>query len=131
MAQELKNRNEMDARWQWRLDHIFETEAAFEAAMEEAKKDIEEMKKWQGRVAEDPRQAIRDSFAGSLKIERLMAYASMHKDEDSSDPVRQARSSKVGSCAPTSVPSAMLSSRLRPSMSRPSFLPWRKFLPPW
>ena len=97
MAQELKNRNEMDARWQWRLDHIFETEAAFEAAMEEAKKGIEEMKKWQGRVAEDPRQAIRDSFAGSLKIEWLMAYASMHKDEDSSDPERQARSSKVQS----------------------------------
>ena len=95
MAHELKARGEMDPRWQWKLEHIFETEEAFEATMEEAKKDIEEMKKWQGRVHEDPRQAIRDSFNGSLKIERLMAYASMHKDEDSGDPVRQARAAKV------------------------------------
>ena len=97
MAQELKNRNEMDPRWQWRLDHIFETEEAFEAGMEAAKKDIENMKTWQGRVHENPRQAIRDSYAGSLKIEKLMAYASMHKDEDGGDPVRQARAAKVQS----------------------------------
>ncbi|MBQ6803542.1 MAG: hypothetical protein IJP04_02695, partial [Clostridia bacterium] len=97
MAQQLKNRNEMDPRWQWRLDHIFETEEAFEAAMEAARSDVEKMKGWQGRVAENPRQAILDSHAISLQIERLMAYASMHKDEDSGDPVRQARAAKVQS----------------------------------
>ena len=37
MAQELKTRSEMDARWQWRLEDIFATEADFEAAMAQAK----------------------------------------------------------------------------------------------
>ena len=35
MAKELKPRNEMDPRWQWRLDHIFATEEAYEQGRRE------------------------------------------------------------------------------------------------
>ena len=97
MAQELKNRNEMDPRWQWRLDHIFETDEAYEAAFAKVKEQIEAFRRWQGHVADDPRQAIRENYAAMEQIEKLAAYAMMHKDEDSGDPVRQGRAAKLGS----------------------------------
>lgn len=97
MAQELKNRNEMDARWQWRLEDIFATEDAYEAAFADVKEKVEAFKRWQGHVAEDPRAAITESYAIMEQVERLAAYAMMHKDEDSGDPVRQGRAAKFGS----------------------------------
>ena len=80
MAKELKNRQDMDPRWQWRLDHIFATEEAYEQAYAKAQKDIEKMASWQGRVSENPRQAILDADALALQLDHLAAYALMHKD---------------------------------------------------
>ena len=97
MAQELKARAEMDPRWQWHLEDIYSTEAAYEEAMGKVKEEIERLKAWQGRVAENPRQAIRESAAISEALEKLAAYAMMHKDEDGGDPVRQARAAKLES----------------------------------
>ena len=99
MAQELKSRSEMDPRWQWRLDHIFATDEAYEQACLEAKAAIEKAAQWQGRVKEDPRQAIRDADAVSQRLDRLAAYALMRKDEDSGDPQRQSRAARFQSLA--------------------------------
>jgi len=76
----------MDPRWQWRLEDIFETQEAFETAFAQAKAQIEELPKWQGHVAENPRAAIEKYFALSELVERLYSYATMRKDEDGSDP---------------------------------------------
>ena len=97
MAKELKARGEMDKRYQWRLDHIFETEEKYEAAFEQAGKDIEKMAAWQGRVKENPMQAILDADKIALAFDRLAAYALMHRDEDNSDPVRQSRAARLQS----------------------------------
>ena len=43
MAKELKNRKDMDPRWQWRLEDIFATEEAYEQAYEQAQADIGKM----------------------------------------------------------------------------------------
>ena len=91
MAQELKTRNEMDKRYQWRLEDIFPTDKAYEQAYAQAEQAIENMTAWQGRVKENPRQAILDANALSLQLDHLAAYALMRKDEDGSDPARQAR----------------------------------------
>ena len=99
MAQELKDRNEMDKRWQWHLEDIFPTEAAYEAAYAQAQQAVEHMAAWQGRVQENPRQAIRDADALNLRLDHLAAYALMHRDEDGSDPVRQTRAAKFQSLA--------------------------------
>ena len=99
MAKELKNRKDMDPKWQWRLDHIFATEEAYEQAYAEAEKAIEKMIAWQGKVSKNPRQAIRDADALELQLDHLAAYALMHKDEDSGDPERQARAAKFQSLA--------------------------------
>ena len=95
MAQEIKPRADMDPRWQWRLEDIFAAEADYERAFDQARQAIDAMQAWQGRVAEDPRQAIRDENDLSLQLDHLMAYALMHKDEDGSDPVRQARAARL------------------------------------
>ena len=95
MAQELKTRGEMDARWQWRLEDIFATEADFEAAMAQAKDDVEMYRAWQGKVKNDPEQAVRDYYEMNLHLERLAAYALMHKDEDTGDASRQARAARL------------------------------------
>ena len=46
MAQELKSRNEMDKRYQWRLEDIFPTDVAYEQAYAQAEKSIESMAAW-------------------------------------------------------------------------------------
>lgn len=97
MAQELKARAEMDPRWQWHLEDIYPTEAAYEKALEDVKEKIEHLKAWKGRVAENPRQVIREDAAVSEAMEKLAAYAMMHKDEDSGDTARQARAAKLES----------------------------------
>ena len=98
MANEVKTRGEMDPRWQWRLDHIFATEEAFEQCMAEVKEQTEtQVKRWKGRVAEDPKAVLRMMTEINVKAGRLMAYARMHKDEDSGDPARQARAARVES----------------------------------
>ena len=99
MAKELKTRNEMDKTYQWRLEDIFVTDEAYEAAYAQAEKTVEAMAGWQGRVAENPRQAIRDADALELQIDRLAAYALMHRDEDGSDPDRQARAMRFQTLA--------------------------------
>ncbi|MBR3107387.1 MAG: oligoendopeptidase F [Clostridia bacterium] len=99
MAKELKNRKDMDPRWQWRLEDIFATEEAYEQAYEQAQADIGKMAAWQGRVKENPRQAIQDADRLELQFDHLAAYALMRKDEDSGDPERQARAAKFQSLA--------------------------------
>ncbi|MBR4360456.1 MAG: oligoendopeptidase F [Clostridia bacterium] len=99
MAQEIKARKDMDPQWQWRLDDIFPTEEAYDQAYQRARQAIEAVRGWQGRVKDDPRQAIRDENDLSLLLDRLGAYALMHKDEDSGDPVRQARAARFQALA--------------------------------
>ena len=99
MAKELKPRKDMDPRWQWRLQDIFPTEEAYEQAYAETENALRAMEAWQGRVAENPRQAIRDAEAISLQASRLAAYALMHKDEDGGDPQRQARAMRFQTLA--------------------------------
>ena len=97
MAQELKTRNEMDPRWQWRLDHIFAAEADYEQAFAAAGEQIEQVKRYQGKAAKDPKAALDARNELAKQLDRLAAYALMHKDEDGGDPQRQARAAKLQS----------------------------------
>lgn len=97
MAHELKDRKDMDPRWQWRLDHIFRTEADYEAAFLEAKRQIKAVAAYQGKVARDVKAPILAADRLGLLLDRMAAYALMHKDEDGADPARQARAAKLES----------------------------------
>lgn len=95
MIHELKPRSEIDPRHTWDLTAIFESMDAFEAAFADASAQIEDMKKWQGRVQEDPRAALRDYSRLDAKLERIIIYAGLWRDEDNGDPARQALSDRV------------------------------------
>ena len=97
MAKELKARSEMDPKYQWHLDHIYATEEDYERAFEEVRQEIETLKGYQGKVAQDPKAPIVANDRLSCKLDRMAAYAYMHKDEDGSDPVRQARAARLDS----------------------------------
>ena len=97
MPREVKLRKDMDPRWQWRLDHIFSSDGAYEQAFAQAKEQIATFAAYQGKVAENPEAPIRAADRLSLLLDRLAAYALMHRDEDGSDPVRQARASRLES----------------------------------
>ena len=99
MAQEIKARKDMDPRWQWHLEHIFATEEAYESAYQAAMEATEKMARWQGRVKEDPKMAIREADRLSQMLDKLAAYALMHKDEDSGDAARQTRAAKFQNLA--------------------------------
>ena len=81
MSKELKSRTEMDKKYQWRLEDIFASDEAYEQAYAQAERAIENMAGWQGRVRTNPRQAILDADALSLRMDRLAAYAAERDEE--------------------------------------------------
>lgn len=94
---ELKPREAMDPRWQWDLTPLYATAEAFEEAFASAEKEMMQAAAWQGRVAENPRQVMMDVSHLYEKLEQLMVYAGLHRDEDCGDSVRQALSARCDS----------------------------------
>ena len=83
--QEPKKRNEMDPRWMWDLNDMLAGTPAFDALFAAAETAIATFAACRGRVAADPRAAIRAYFSVSRQIERLFVYARMRLDEDGGD----------------------------------------------
>ena len=97
MAKELKNRKDMDARWQWRVSDIMEGDAAFEAEFVRLKEEIKAFAAFAGKVKEDPKLAIRSYFFLMQRLETLYSYAGLSHDQDTSDANYQALSSRAES----------------------------------
>ncbi len=84
MASSVKARNEMDTKYQWQLEDIFETDAEAEKEIGALGGLLPEIAAFQGRVAEDPKQAIERYFAVSRRMEKVFGYAMMRADQDGS-----------------------------------------------
>ncbi len=80
-----KTRSEMDKRWMWNLNDILDGSPAFDKMFAEAEAAVSAVAAFQGRVADDPRAAIKASFDLEKLLERLFVYARMRQDEDGSD----------------------------------------------
>ena len=90
MAQELKKRNEMDPRYQWKLTDIYADDQAFENDFAKIQEYVKEFARFQGHVAEDPKAAIRESFRVMRMLDKLYGFAFMKQDEDRGNNVYQA-----------------------------------------
>lgn len=99
MGEQVKLRNEIDKRWQWKLEDIYPTLNAWEVNFQKLKALTAEFPKMQGHVAEDPLKAIQAYFEGNLILERLYAFAHMHRDEDNGNTVFQALTDRAESLA--------------------------------
>ena len=94
-----KARKEMDARWTWDLNDIINGAEAFDALYAQTEKDIDAWQKCQGKVAENPRAAIRGYFAIDRAVERMFTYARMRQDEDGGDTAAQTLLARIQSLA--------------------------------
>ena len=59
MAKQLPKRSEIDAKYKWQLNHIFDSQEAWEQALQEVDRQIAQVSALSGTVAEQPEQAIR------------------------------------------------------------------------
>ena len=85
MSGELKKREEMDPKYQWRLEDVFADDALFEKELNDLTGEIGGLKRFEGRVAEDPKAAIRAWWALMKRVETAYSYAMMRHDEDGSN----------------------------------------------
>ena len=89
MSNTLRTRDQIDARYKWDLTHIFPDDQAWEANLAEMTEELAKFAAWNDKVAEDPRQAIRDYFALNEKVEPLFSYAFLRKETDNGDETAQ------------------------------------------
>ena len=85
MATGSRPRAEMDKAYLWHLEDIFPTDDAFEKEMAAIRDELPRLSAFRGRVAEDPKAAIRTSFEIRKRLEVLYSYAFMKQDQDGAD----------------------------------------------
>ena len=90
MANELRTRDQIDSRYQWNLTHIFPSDEAWEAALTALAEEVKRCAAWNGKVAENPRQAIRDIFALYEHADPVHCYPYLLKETDNADEHAQA-----------------------------------------
>ncbi|MDR1599446.1 MAG: oligoendopeptidase F [Oscillospiraceae bacterium] len=94
MPQETRilERSEIETQWKWKLEDMFETNGAWEAAFQEAKASLPGLEESARTVADPPadptklRAAVLDalnrSSASNQLLAKLYTYARMRRDED-------------------------------------------------
>ena len=97
MANEIRTRDQIDPRYQWDLTHIFPSDEAWEAELASLAEEVKRCAEWNGRVAENPRQAIRDIFALNERSTPVYCYAYLRKETDNADEAAQALNARVRS----------------------------------
>jgi len=92
---DMKKRSEIAAQYRWDLTHIYPNDEAWEAAMAETFEAVKTFTAWEGKVAEDPRAAIRAYFELDEKMVPVFSYAFLRKETDNGDPVAQSLKAKL------------------------------------
>ena len=81
----IKNRDEIELQYTWDLTRMYESDEAFEAALENTKNSIPAIAEYQGKISKSAEALyaylkLEDEF--SLSLERLMNYAGRKSDQD-------------------------------------------------
>lgn len=96
MAGELRTRDQIDPRYQWNLTHIFPSDAEWEKALNSLAEEAKAVcAAWNGRVAENPKEAVRAYFAVNEALEPVFSYAFLRKETDNADETAQALTARV------------------------------------
>ena len=90
MAEEIRKREEIDAKYKWDLTHIYSSDETWKADFDRVQTKIEEMgAALNGTVAENPKRAVRAYFDLQKEILPVFEYAFLRKETDNTDPVAQ------------------------------------------
>lgn len=79
-----KKRSELQTKDTWRLEDIFETDAAWEAAFDSCRASVQRFARHQGALGarDSLLEALKDYFDAANRVSSLFAYAKMRRDED-------------------------------------------------
>ena len=92
---DIRRREDVAAAYKWDLTHIYPDDAAWEAAMAATFEEVKVFAAWEGKVAEDPRKAIREYFELDEKMSPVFSYAFLRKETDNADTVAQTLKAKL------------------------------------
>lgn len=84
----IKKRSEIDSKYKWRLEDLFDSEESWNVAAAEAEACIAEMPKHKGKFSKTGVAMVaclNDMYDLSGKVMKLYAYAYMKRDEDSAN----------------------------------------------
>ena len=95
MAESIRKREEIEAKYKWNLTHIFASDEAWEEAWQKAMNQVGEAAAWDGKAAEDPKGAMRAVQALYECIMPIYEYAFLRKETDNADPAAQALKDKA------------------------------------
>ena len=90
MAENMRKREEIEAKYKWDLTAIFPSDREWEQALNAATEHVAGAAAFDGRVAEDPKGAIRTYQALIDEIIPIYEYAFLRKETDNTDPQAQA-----------------------------------------
>jgi oligoendopeptidase F len=96
----LPKRSEISAEMKWKLEELFATDQAWEEEFQQVNKLIEEMKEYQGRLAQSPEElaaALKIYEKLGLAMERVYVYAKMRRDENNGNTTYQALTDRAAS----------------------------------
>ena len=85
MPDELKYRNDVPAGSRWNVEAVYASDDGWEKDFGETAAFMDSMKKWTGRLGEDPgtlKAAIEELLSQHRFLEKLFTYANMKGDED-------------------------------------------------
>ena len=99
MPKILKERSELDPQFQWDLTPMFESDAAWETALDSLDADIESLAAFAGKLTDAVTIGayLDASTEVGRKVERLYCYASQRHDEDTRDDKAQSMYARIGS----------------------------------
>ena len=89
MAEQIRKRNEIEARYTWDLSHIYASDEAWEKAYAHVSGEVSAAAAFSGKVAEDPKGAVRAYFSLQKQLLPVYEYAFLRKETDNADPVAQ------------------------------------------
>lgn len=98
--QPLPARNQIDPKFQWRLEDIYATPADWEKDAQEVQSSLTQAASYRGRLGSSASllaDALEFRDRISRKIEKLFVYARMRRDEDNAETTAQARTDKAES----------------------------------
>ena len=89
---QLHKREEMDPRYQWELNQIFASEAAWEAELKAVEAEIPKSAAFSGKLGEinQAKAALDAHYATLQRAERVFLYAELKKAGDNGNPAAQA-----------------------------------------
>jgi oligoendopeptidase F len=98
----VSERSDLDERYKWDLQSLFETDEEWQTAYETVESALDDLREFEGKTTEDAETllALLERYEEVMReVANVSAYARMRRDEDTRDGERQAMATRAQSLA--------------------------------